>query len=160
MYILHVIILLHKAIGQSTSLRGDGEGLVNGKRTEHYQSTYSATLLPHPAHPKNSVSRVQVTQLFLGGLSCSFEQILYNNSVAISTFLLYNFGKWPVDPEVRVGFGPYSEVLVGDMEGLTQFAPRLTPTSRTHEKAWLLMTWFNPLFVQKSRLSCHKSIIT
>ena len=52
------------AIGQSTrSLRGDGQGLV------------------------------QVTQLFLGGLPCYFEQSPYNNSVAIRTPLLHDFGK-------------------------------------------------------------------
>ena len=38
-------------------------------------------------------SRVQVTELFFGGLPCSYEQITLSNSVAISTPLLHDSEK-------------------------------------------------------------------
>ena len=44
----------------------------------------------YPAGTKHLRSRVQVTQLFFGGLPCSHEQIPLSNSVAISTPLLHD----------------------------------------------------------------------
>ena len=44
-------------------------------------------------------SRVRVIQSYLGGFPCSHELIPLSNSVAISTPLLHESEKWPVDRE-------------------------------------------------------------